>query len=87
MSLSSTKTSSSSSSTTATSSLLAELHSNLLVMSETITKAINDVYTLILGENFKSSSPEARNNQRYLILPEQEFSSDALPPLAPSWIR
>jgi len=56
-------------------------------MSETITKAINDVYTLILGENFKSSSPEARNNQRYLILPEQEFSSDALPPLAPSWIR
>jgi len=84
MSLSSTK---SSSSTTTTTSLLAELHSNLLVMSETITKAINDVYTLILGENFKSSSPEARNNQRYLILPEQEFSSDALPPLAPSWIR
>jgi hypothetical protein len=74
-------------SSTPPASLLAELNSKLLGMSESITKAITEVYTLILGENSKSTSPEARNNPRYLILPEQQFSADELPPLKPTWIR
>ena len=74
-------------SSTPTTTLLAELNSNLIGISETILKAIAELHTLILGENLKSSSSEARNNPRYLILPDQQFLAQALPPLAPTWIR